>query len=193
MRVAGWKQLAPVFFYTALVVCLMAITPGENFSWRQDLLLIIVGVFSWTLIEYVLHRFIFHFTAHSDFGKKLIYAAHLSHHEDPRAINRLFSGLLVSLPVATAYLLLAWIATGSLHATTYLFTGLTAGYAGYEWLHFQAHHLRPRLRVFRYLRRYHLLHHYQTPQQRFGVTSPLLDVIFGTFRPVRKRKSSLVL
>ena len=193
MPVTGWKHLAPVYFYTALAVCLLAITPGENISWLKILLLLIAGVFSWTLIEYGLHRFVFHYTAHSDFGKNFVYAAHLSHHENPRATNRLFSGLLISLPIATVYLLLAWLVTGSWRATTYLFTGLTAGYFCYEWLHFQAHHRRPRLRVFRYLRKYHLLHHYQTPKQRYGVTSPLLDVIFGTFRPVRKRKSSLVL
>jgi sterol desaturase/sphingolipid hydroxylase (fatty acid hydroxylase superfamily) len=90
------------------------------------------------------------------------------------------------LPIATGYVLLGRIVTGSWHAATYLFVGLSAGYFCYEWLHFQAHHRRPRLRLFRYLRKYHLLHHYQTPEHRFGVTTPLLDVIFGTFRPVRK-------
>lgn len=193
MRVAGWKHLAPVYFYTAIAVCLVALTPRDNFSWQQDLLFIIAGVFSWTLIEYALHRFVFHFTARSEFGRKFVYAAHLSHHENPRATNRFFSGLLISLPIAISYFVAALITTGSLHATTYLFTGLSAGYFCYEWLHFQAHHRRPRLRLFRYLRKYHLLHHYQTPKQRYGVTSPLLDVIFGTFRPVRRRKSSLVL
>lgn len=193
MPLAGWKHLAPVFFYTALVVCLLALTPDENYSWKRNLLFIITGIFSWTLIEYGLHRFIFHYTARSAFGRKLIYAAHLSHHDNPRAINRLFSGLLISLPVATIYMLLAWSVTGSRHAATYLFTGLAAGYICYEWLHFQAHHLRPRLRLFRYLQKYHLLHHFRTPELRFGVTSPLLDVLFGTFRSVRKRKSSLVL
>lgn len=193
MPVTGWKQFAPVYFFALLVVCLITITRNEHTSWSQNFLFIIAGVFSWTLIEYGLHRFIFHYTARSEVGKKLIYAAHLSHHENPRAINKLFSGLVISLPVATVYLLLAWLATGSLHATTYLFTGLTAGYFCYEWLHFQAHHRRPRLRLFRYLRKYHLLHHYQTPKQRYGVTSPLLDLIFGTFRPVRKRRKSLVL
>jgi dihydroceramide fatty acyl 2-hydroxylase len=182
----GWKQLTPVYFYTALVVCLVAFTRAEGFSWRQNFLFIGVGVLSWTLIEYGLHRFIFHFDARSPFGQKLVYAVHLSHHENPRALNRLFSSLVVSLPVATAYLLLAWIATGSLHAAAFLFTGLIAGYFCYEWLHFQAHHRRPRLRIFRYVRKYHLLHHYQTPGLRFGVTSPLFDMILGTFRPVRK-------
>ena len=193
MPIAGWKQFAPVFFYTTLVVCLIAITRGENVAWQQKFLLIIAGVFSWTLIEYGLHRFVFHYRARSTFGKKLVYAAHLSHHENPRVTNRLFSGLLISLPIATVYLLSAWIVTGSPQRATYLFTGLASGYSCYEWLHFQAHHRRPRLRLFRYLRKYHLLHHYQTPQQRYGVTSPLLDVIFGTYRPVRKRNSSLLL
>jgi sterol desaturase/sphingolipid hydroxylase (fatty acid hydroxylase superfamily) len=182
----GWKHLTPVYFYSALVVCLIAFTRGEDFSWRKNFLLLTVGVFSWTLIEYGLHRFIFHFSARSAFGKQFVYAAHLSHHENPRATNRLFSSLLVSLPVATAYLLLAWIVTGSLRAASILFTGLSAGYFCYEWLHFQAHHRRPRLRFFRYLRKYHLLHHYQTPELRFGVTSPLIDLVLGTFRPVRK-------
>lgn len=186
MPVTGWKHLTPVYFYTALVVCLFALSNNESFSWLQLSLLIGLGVLSWTLIEYGLHRFIFHYHPRSDFGKRLLYAAHISHHENPHATNRLFSSLLISLPVATAYLLLAWIVTSSLQAASYLFAGLTAGYFCYEWLHFQAHHRRPRLRLFRYLRKYHLLHHYQTPELRFGVTSPLFDVIMRTFRPVRK-------
>lgn len=186
MSLAGWKQLTPVYFYTTLVVCLIAVTRGEGFSWRRDFLLIGLGVLSWTLIEYGLHRFVFHYSARSALGRKFVYAAHLSHHENPRALNRLFSSLILSVPIATGYLLLAWVATRSLHSATYLFAGLAAGYFGYEWLHFQAHHRRPRLRFFRYLRKYHLLHHYQTPELRFGVTSPLFDVILGTFRPVRK-------
>ncbi|HKG48468.1 MAG TPA: sterol desaturase family protein [Pyrinomonadaceae bacterium] len=175
----------PVYFYTALVVCLIALTPSEHFSWRQHFLFISSGILSWTVIEYVLHRFIFHYSARSAFGRKLLYAAHLAHHENPRAKNRLFSSLLISLPVATAYLLLAWMATSSLNASVHVFSGLTTGYSCYEWLHFQAHHRRPRLRLLRYLKKYHLLHHYQTPEHRFGVTSPLFDLILGTFRPVR--------
>lgn len=185
MSVTGWKQLMPVYFYTAIAACFIAVTSGEGFSWRLIFLLIALGVLSWTLIEYGLHRFVFHYNARSVFGKKLLYAAHLSHHEHPRARYRLFSGLFISLPIAV-YLLLAWVTTGSSHAASYLFAGLIAGYFSYEWLHFQAHHRRPRLRLFRYLRQYHLLHHYQTPELRFGVTSPLLDMILGTFRPVRK-------
>lgn len=186
MAVTGWKHLRSAFFYTALVACLIIITSGEGFSWRLNLLLIGLGVLSWMLIEYGLHRFVFHFNARSAFGKKMLYAAHISHHENPRAANRFFSSLVLSLPIATAYYLLASVVTGSWHAASYLFAGLAAGFCCYEWLHFQAHHRRPRLRLFRYLKTYHLLHHHESPEQRFGVTSPLIDLLLGTFQPVMK-------
>jgi sterol desaturase/sphingolipid hydroxylase (fatty acid hydroxylase superfamily) len=146
---------------------------------------------SWGLLEYVLHRFVFHYDARSAFGKKVVYAAHLSHHDDPRATDRIFSSLIISAPVAAAYLLLGWIATGSWRAASFLFAGLVLGYFYYELLHFRVHHRRARLRLFRYLRKYHLLHHYRTPELRFGVSSPLFDIVFGTFRPVASRRGRI--
>ena len=182
------KALAPIYFYTAVVLCLFALTSGETLSLSVAVLLLVSGVLSWGLLEYGLHRFVFHCDARSAFGKKLVYAAHLSHHDDPRATDRLFSSLIISAPFAAAYLLLARVATGSWGAASFLFAGLTLGYFYYEWLHFRAHHRRSRLRLFRYLRKYHLMHHYKTPELRFGVTSPLFDIIFGTFRPVASRR-----
>jgi sterol desaturase/sphingolipid hydroxylase (fatty acid hydroxylase superfamily) len=182
------KALAPLYFYTAVVLCLLTLTRGEAISFSFGLLLLATGVLSWGLLEYALHRFIFHYDARTELGKKLVYAAHLSHHDDPRATNRIFSSLMISAPVAAVYVVLGRVATGSWRAASFLFAGLALGYFYYEWLHFRAHHRRARLRMFRYLRKYHLLHHYRTPELRFGVTSPLFDVIFGTFRPVASRR-----
>jgi len=185
--VRSWT-LTPLYFYTAVVLCLFVVTRGEALSWSAGLILLTSGLLSWGFIEYVLHRFVFHYDARSELGKKVVYAAHLSHHENPGLTDRLFSSLLISAPVAVAYLLLAWIALGSARAASFLFTGLVAGYFYYEWLHFRSHHSRARLRLFRYLKKYHLLHHHQTPELRFGVTSPLFDIIFGTFRPVPRHR-----
>ncbi len=187
MSSTAWRQLAPVYVYTPIAVCLGLLTYDKEFSWRQNLALLVLGILSWTIIEYGLHRFIFHYSARSSFGQKLVWAAHLSHHENPRAKSRLFSSFVVSAPVATAYWLLLYISTGSQHFASYLLIGVAVGYITYQLLHFQAHHRRPRLRIFRYLQTYHMLHHYRTPELRFGVTSPLIDLVFGTFRPVRKQ------
>jgi sterol desaturase/sphingolipid hydroxylase (fatty acid hydroxylase superfamily) len=85
------------------------------------------------------------------------------------------------------YFLLAWGFSSSWETAVYLFTGLVAGYLIYEWIHYQAHHGRPRISLFRYLKKYHLLHHHSTPDIRFGVTSPAFDYLFGTYRSASKR------
>ena len=181
------RGLIPLVFYTAVVLCLFTLTSGEAISWSVRIALLTSGLLSWGLLEYGLHRFAFHYDARSELGRKFVYAAHLSHHDNPRSIDGIFSGLLISAPLATAYLLLARLMTGSWGAASYLFTGLVIGYFYYVWLHFRSHHKRAKLRVFRYLQKYHLLHHHQTPELRFGVTSPLFDIVFGTFQPVSSR------
>lgn len=182
------KALTPLYFYMVVVLCLLTLTGGDALSLGSSLLLLTSGILSWGLLEYGLHRFVFHYDARSPLGRKLVYAAHLAHHDDPRATNRIFSSLIISAPLAAAYWLLAWIASGSTRAASFLFAGVVLGYFYYEWLHFRMHHRRARLRLFRYLRKYHLLHHYKTPELRFGVSSPLFDIIFGTFRPVAGRR-----
>lgn len=183
-----WRKFAPLYFYSALALCLGLASTRRHLPVWIVLLLLGLGFFSWSVIEYGLHRFIFHYNARSAFGRKILYEAHLSHHENPTATNRLFASLFLSTPIAATYWLLAWAATGSWAAASWLFIGMSAGYFVYEWMHFQCHHGRSRLPILRYLRKYHLLHHYKTPDLRFGVTSPLLDVIFGTFRVSLKPK-----
>jgi sterol desaturase/sphingolipid hydroxylase (fatty acid hydroxylase superfamily) len=188
VSVRGWRQFTPFYFYTAAALCLCVAAAGGGPSRGVAFSLLVSGLLSWGLVEYALHRFIFHHDARSERGRKFVYAAHLSHHEDPGATERLFTGLRMSVPIAAGYWLLAWAATGSWRAAVYLFVGLVAGYFCYEWLHFQAHHGSPRLRPLRYLRKYHLLHHHRDVGGRFGVTSPLFDLAFGTFRPAGTRR-----
>jgi len=184
--VRAWTKFAPLYFYTALALCLGLASARQNLPGWGITLLLAAGFVSWSLIEYGLHRFIFHYHARSLFGRKILYAAHLSHHENPNATDRIFASLFLSTPVAAAYWFLAWAATGSWAAGSWLFIGMSAGYFCYEWLHFQCHHGKSRLRILRYLKKYHLLHHYKTPDLRFGVTSPLFDLLFGTYRPPQK-------
>jgi sterol desaturase/sphingolipid hydroxylase (fatty acid hydroxylase superfamily) len=184
------EQFIPFYFYTLVALGLgVAARMSEARSLSSIMLLALTGVASWGLIEYGLHRLVFHFEARSEKGRELVYALHLAHHVHPKALDHLFASLLLSLPIALCYCSLAWVLTGSWQAMGYLFIGLTAGYFSYEFLHYQAHHGAPRLRLFRYLKKYHLLHHHQTPALRFGVTSPVFDYLFGTFKPAGTRLS----
>jgi dihydroceramide fatty acyl 2-hydroxylase len=185
-----WKQLTPFYFYTLLALGLgLAAVISERRSLTGILVLCFIGVLTWSLIEYGLHRLVFHFEARSEKGRDRIYAMHLSHHAHPKNTDDLFASLRLSLPLAVSYCALTWLLTGTWQSMVYLFIGLTAGYFCYEFLHYQAHHRSSRRRLFRYLKKYHLLHHHQSSALHFGVTSPLFDYVFGTFQstqPSRK-------
>jgi sterol desaturase/sphingolipid hydroxylase (fatty acid hydroxylase superfamily) len=184
-----WKKFTPFYFYTLASLGLgVAAMISETRSITSILFLCLTGVLSWGLIEYLLHRVVFHFDARSEKGRNFIYTMHLSHHSNPKTMDDLFTSLRVSLPIALCYSALAWAVMRNWQATVYLVIGLTAGYFSYEFLHYQAHHLVPRLRVFRYLKKYHLLHHHETSSLRFGVTSPVFDYLFGTFKSTQRTR-----
>jgi sterol desaturase/sphingolipid hydroxylase (fatty acid hydroxylase superfamily) len=175
--------------YAGVVVCLgLGAASAGLFSW-STLPLLIIGLFNWSLFEYVMHRFIFHYDAQSRLGRKFLYHAHISHHEDPVGKSQISASLIMGLPIGAAYWPLAWAVTGSWVAASWMFIGLAAGFFSYKWVHFQCHHRRSRLRLLRYLRHYHLLHHYKSPELRFGVTTPFFDLVFGTFRAPARRPS----
>jgi dihydroceramide fatty acyl 2-hydroxylase len=185
-----WKQFTPFYFYTLLSLGLgLAAIFSETRSLTSILFLCLTGVLTWGLIEYWLHRLVFHFDAQSEKGRNFVYAMHLSHHAKPKTMDDLFTSLSLSLPIAICYCSLAWAVLRSWQAVVYLFIGLMAGYFSYEFLHYQAHHRAPRLRVLRYLKKYHLLHHHQSSALRFGVTSPVFDYLFGTFQSTHRSRT----
>jgi sterol desaturase/sphingolipid hydroxylase (fatty acid hydroxylase superfamily) len=184
----AWKRFVPFAVYTAAATALVvAASTTESRSWASIALLVAAGVLAWSAIEYVLHRFAFHFDARSERGKRFVYDSHLVHHDHPKDLDDIFASLSTSGPLAAGYLLVSLAVTWSLGATAYLFVGLLVGYFTYEWMHYQAHHRSPRTRLFRYLKKYHMLHHHGATDMRFGVTSPVFDLVFGTWGPVGRR------
>ena len=61
-----------------------------------------------------------------------------------------------------------------------VFGGFIHGYLTYDLLHYFIHRGRMPTRLGRFLRQYHLVHHYTTPDRHYGVSSPLWDVVFRT-------------
>ena len=60
----------------------------------------IVGMFCWTLVEYILHRFLFHMIGESERAQRIIYVMHGNHHHFPRDKERLFMPPVPSLIIA---------------------------------------------------------------------------------------------
>jgi sterol desaturase/sphingolipid hydroxylase (fatty acid hydroxylase superfamily) len=147
----------------------------------------LVGFFSWTLLEYVMHRFAFHFPAKSDGAKKATYALHLIHHHFPNDQDRLFQPPAINVGLAVFFLGLFYLILGKL---AFIFIpGLIAGYITYSSIHYSIHRFKPPFKFLQVIWRHHTLHHYRFPNKAFGVSSPFWDYIFGTMPPQDLKKS----
>jgi sterol desaturase/sphingolipid hydroxylase (fatty acid hydroxylase superfamily) len=152
----------------------------------------LIGVFVWTLSEYLLHRFVFHFRAQAPYQEKIIYLFHGIHHHQPQCKTRLVMPPVVSIPLSFVFYGLFSLVVGFLFGLPSwvgpMVSGFTIGYLAYDLTHYATHHFPMRSGIFKYLKRYHMMHHYKTPEQRFGVSSPLWDVVFGT-KPGEAKKN----
>lgn len=173
-----WLPVAVFFLVRAILRA-----PAAAIPWYIPLGFII-GLILWSLAEYLLHRFVFHFPARSEKAKRIIFLFHGIHHAQPQIKSRLVMPPVVSIPLAVIfygffYLVLAVI----LKAPQWLdpiFSAFIFGYLIYDLTHYATHHFPMRSGYAKFVKRYHMQHHYKTPDQRFGVSSPLWDVVFHT-------------
>jgi dihydroceramide fatty acyl 2-hydroxylase len=169
---------AVVFFVVRSVLTL-----PEGASWLQIPAGMLIGVLIWTLTEYVMHRFVFHFHAKSPGLQKIFFMFHGVHHYQPQCKTRLVMPPVVSIPLAVFYGIFYLMVDRLFGAPSWvppLFAGFILGYLVYDMIHYATHHFPMRSGYLKFLKRYHMQHHYKTPSERFGVSSPLWDKVFGT-------------
>ena len=133
--------------------------------------------------EYLMHRFAFHARpSRIVFVRQLQHRLHYDHHVEPGRLDLLFLPLWFLVPnLAVTAALVALVLGPAATASTML--GVAAAILHYEWTHYVAHtSLRPLTPLGRWIKAYHLRHHFISEKLWFGVSNPSLDVVFGTFR-----------
>ncbi len=144
----------------------------------------IVGVFLWSFSEYTLHRFLFHYQPKTPQAERIFFLFHGVHHAQPQCKTRLVMPPVVSVPMSLVmysllYFLFA-VVLGLPHWVGPVLAGFIAGYLFYDLTHYATHHFPMRNGIWKFLKRYHMQHHYKTPNARYGVSSPLWDFVFRT-------------
>jgi 4-hydroxysphinganine ceramide fatty acyl 2-hydroxylase len=137
----------------------------------------LVGLFVWTFVEYIMHRFIFHYVPKNKIGLRLHFIFHGVHHDYPSDAKRLVLPPSVSIPLATLFYFLF----DAILPTNYIFgffPGFILGYLFYDISHYAIHHFNFKGNIWKKIKQHHMLHHYQAPERGFGVSSPLWDKIF---------------
>jgi len=150
-----------------------------NNAWYVFAGLFAGGVFAWTLIEYFLHRFVFHYHPTSAAGKRFMFIMHGVHHDYPNDSMRLVMPPSLSLPLAIFFYSITWLIGGFQYGES-VFTGMVMGYLLYDELHYATHHATWQWGWFQKLKKFHMKHHYGDPEKGFGVSSPIWDNVFGS-------------
>lgn len=157
-----------------------------DFSLMQVSLVFLGGLFFWSLTEYILHRFLFHYHPTTEQGKRVNYLLHGNHHEYPRDKERLFMPAAPSLIIASAFFFVFYIVLRK--AAFPFFSGFMLGYLIYGTMHYAIHAWNPPFKWMKGLWRNHHLHHYKHSDLGFGVSSTLWDHVFGTMYDLKNEK-----
>ena len=156
-----------------------AVEPGR--STFELIWLIPAGVLVWSLLEYGLHRVVFHWNPKSPTVRKVVRQFHLLHHAEPQRKDQILVRARFSIPMSLAILASLYAITESEIQTVGLMAGIWTGFLYYEWVHYGVHTSSSDLGLATHRRR-HFLHHFVDDKSCYGVTSPIWDRILGTYR-----------
>ncbi|KAL8833053.1 MAG: hypothetical protein Q9170_004537 [Blastenia crenularia] len=168
-----WPQVA----YLSWIVYL-AMPSGFQFAayW-------LTGLFLWTLVEYGLHRGLFHvdkYLPDNRVGITAHFLLHGIHHYLPMDRYRLVMPPTLFVVLATPFYKLAHtVFYWDWYVATAVFCGGIFGYTLYDCTHYFLHH-KKLPGYYRQLRSYHIAHHWNDYENGFGVTSRFWDRVFGT-------------
>jgi len=193
------RPWVPHVLYVPVIIATLwlgfrALTPLQVAGWFA------VGLLVWTVLEYVIHRWLFHppqwieddtrrivgglevtdpvMPALPTFRHKFYFLVHGVHHDYPNDSTRLVMPPSVSVPLAIAFWYAFRAAFGV--ASPAAFAGLIVGYLAYDTIHHGTHHASASSMLARIWKKRHFRHHYADSSRDFGVSNPLWDVVFGT-------------
>ena len=153
---------------------------------------IVLGALVFFLSEYTTHRFLLHAPPQKNaFVLSLQHRLHYDHHVDPAELRLLFLPLWFALPVTALTAAIYALVTRDLALTGALLLGSVLALLYYEWVHYVAHiPFVPRTPFGRWIKRYHLGHHFKNERLWFGVTNPSMDLLGRTYRAVAEVERS---
>ena len=182
----GWMEaLSKVHFSVPLIIyipvigflCFKAISNGITALAFTGYFL--AGFLVWTITEYLLHRYIFHYVPSSKIGLRLHFIFHGVHHDYPKDKLRLVMPPSASIPLALLfYFLFSLVLHGA--ALYSFFAAFLLGYLTYDMMHYAMHHYTFKSGLMKRIKKHHMLHHYQDPEKGFGVSSSLWDEVLLT-------------
>ncbi|MDR3370883.1 sterol desaturase family protein [Rhodoferax sp.] len=167
-------------YYADFAIYLLAVLLLPGLLWHYSPMAVraylplagLAGLLMWTLIEYAMHRFVFH-------GMEPFQSLHAEHHRRPLAL--IATPTLVSVTLIAVLVWLPATLTGGFWLGSGAALGVTLGYFIYGVIHHGVHHWRVKNAWMRHCKRQHAIHHHN-PRINYGVTMLWWDRTFGSIQ-----------
>jgi len=160
--------LFPPFVFIAAFLAFRDSTAPRLVIW---VIVYCIGLMSWTLIEYLLHRAFFHHAP-------ILARIHEQHHHSPQDL--IGTPAWASVLVALIAIVLPSVAMFGFDLGTAVTGGMATGYLWYVFVHYAIHHWRLRRGSYLYRARLRHARHHHSQAGNFGVTTDLWDRVFAT-------------
>lgn len=177
------SPLACIVIFVMILALLVLIGKLKYFSSWQSMYvyLFILGWFSWTFVEYMYHRFVWHSKQANKANSQSDTFNHFYHHRHPTEIK--MSAFTRSLLVIGSLVLIVisiWV-----HNYFTILVGFSCGFTNYNFTHWLLHK-RVTQKIFPKKVRYHIYHHCKHADKCFGINVTWWDDLFGTV-PTQKK------
>jgi sterol desaturase/sphingolipid hydroxylase (fatty acid hydroxylase superfamily) len=175
-------------FWTAGILTLWYSIGSLGIHWGTAVIFFLGGVVLFTLVEYVMHRYLYHIPAETEKRRRFQYVIHGVHHDHPRDKARLAMPPLLSIVLAVLFISLFRLIIGP---NGYAFGGgFLFGYSSYLLAHYAIHIYKQPKNFLGIIWKHHNLHHFVGDDGAFGVSTPFWDYIFGTMPAEPRRKEA---
>lgn len=146
------------------------------------------GVFYWLIVEYLVHRYYFHWTPKNKTLKAMVQSFHIYHHKHPNDLEVINTGWFTTyIGIVFHYTIWIFLLGDSLFLHAYLFS-FVISFCFYEYVHYTIHQKHYNSGIISYFQEFHLTHHMK-PNKNYGVVSPVGDILFNTKIKNEKVKS----
>jgi Fatty acid hydroxylase len=152
------------------------------------------GIPTWTLVEYLFHRFVLHgrFAPGKGIIRKFLHERldplHWEHHARPLDGHHINGELQDLLPLFFVAAPVSFVAP--IYTLPVLLAGVVQCYVIEEWVHHSVHFYNFRSPYFRYIKRHHFYHHSpKGMEEGYGLTNGFWDIVFKTRYPAPVREA----
>lgn len=180
-----------VFFKILPIVGVLVYFILRNFGWSTaHFVCFLLGLFTWSLFEYVVHRWVYHVKLNNENLRWFLESFHIYHHQKMDDHHVLNAGFFLIYPLFLVFFGIVFVLTEDLPQTSSFCLGLIFYYFFYENVHYFLHYKTFKSGYFHFIQKYHLYHHYKNWKSNFGNTTSFWDRVFGTY-DVRYKEFSL--